>query len=256
MFKRGQLTLFIIIGIIIVFGVVGYYFLSSSGSYQSVESNARVAGFREDFLFCIESVELEALDFVSVHGGYYKMPSSVYEAFGDSEFSPYYYYEGHVFVPSLARIEDEIANYFDDNINYCFEMIENDFEIKKFSSKGRVKIESGEVVFSPALKFVVSDLDNNYLIDFSREVRGYNSRLYAMHDLADFITSENGNELDYVCFSCINEKAALSGLNVFFESPGDSLDYEYVSITDLNEDNFPVSFEFMNKFPEGLEVEE
>jgi hypothetical protein len=255
MFKRGQLTLFIIIGLVIVFGVVGYYFFESSGSYQSVESNEKVASFRDDFLFCIEAVELEALDFVSVHGGYYKIPSTTYEAVSDSDFSPYYYYEGHKFVPSLARIEDEIANYFDENINYCFEFIDNDFEIQKFSTSGQVKIKSGEVVFSPALKFVVSDSDNNYLIDFSRDVRGYNSKLYAMHDLAEFITSENGNELDYICFSCINEKAAQGGLNVFFESPGDSLDYEYVSITDSNEDNFPVSFEFMNKFPEGMEVE-
>ncbi len=129
--KKGQLTLFIIIGILILGSFIGGYFL-----YKNALKPEKVSLFspvKNYYETCVESLTQEAIGISSSRGGYiddYEFsPGSAFMPFS-SELNflgnpiPYWFYiSGNNVkkenVPSRSKIESEIQNYIIKNIDRC-----------------------------------------------------------------------------------------------------------------------------------------
>ncbi len=112
--RRGQVTLFVIIAIVIVGGILAYYLLSgSSGSGVDVPSGA------EDVYklvrSCFENNVEAAILSVSLNGGYYDIPEEIKNKRGVA----YYSMNGRVIVPSEEDVSGALNSALKDKIVNC-----------------------------------------------------------------------------------------------------------------------------------------
>lgn len=154
MYKRGQLTLLIILGLLLVSsaGLVYYYkdqiFFSQweRERADSLSVPEEAAELHDQISACVEELAGNAVSLLGQQGGYISMPedpigqgthnpfSNSLEIFPASDFqTAYWFYEAangveHSQVPSIESMESELVGYMDANLVQCA----NDFEL--FSS--------------------------------------------------------------------------------------------------------------------------
>ena len=115
--KKGQVTIFIIIAIVILVAIVLFFILRDSSNSeipQTPETQALITAMD----YCIESVGGEALEIITGNGGYVEPP---FEESLDS-FSgliPYYYLNSQIKIPELSQVEREISSQIESEISLC-----------------------------------------------------------------------------------------------------------------------------------------
>lgn len=131
--KKGQVTIFIVVAIVLI-GIVGLYF--------SLRGELKVDTFtpesEEIYLFvenCIESTAEEAIYSIGQSGGYFLPP----ELSTDSGI-PYYYYNGQNYMPYKEEIEEEVSEYINEMLSFC---VKNFVDFPEFNiSEGEIKTET------------------------------------------------------------------------------------------------------------------
>src|SRR3989344_1905776 len=94
MSKRGQITIFIIIGIIFLVFILLFSWLRFSTLKETFTAQKVEVSFSAPVLnyiqSCLDKTAEEAVFFIAEHGGYYELPD-----LADLKFNlPYYLYEG------------------------------------------------------------------------------------------------------------------------------------------------------------------
>ena len=142
--SKAQITIFIIIGLIMLFGVAAVFYFRSAGigPAQFVQPKSPpVEAFIEQ---CLENTAKDALRAVGEQGGYLTLPPQI-AANPTRHVSliggvggryapkvPYWYYEGRTEIPSLEYIEREVSNYVQQNLEFCiqdFTGLKEEFDI-------------------------------------------------------------------------------------------------------------------------------
>jgi len=114
--KRGQITLFIIVGIlIVVIASVTLYMVSltpddTEGVVKSALDSTAIKNFMN---LCVSQVSLEGLMYISNRGGYFDIPSQVIK----DETS--LWYDGHNIQPFLYEFKSSLIQYVRENIDAC-----------------------------------------------------------------------------------------------------------------------------------------
>jgi hypothetical protein len=132
--KKAQLTIFIIVGVLIV-GAIAFYFLFRQGLIPDISGGKEINpnSFLES---CVEEKISEAVEIISVQGGNINPKLNKRFKFKDEESAvniSYLCYNKNLYdrcinqFPSLTdHIETEIENYIDDDVQICFnKLIEN-----------------------------------------------------------------------------------------------------------------------------------
>ncbi len=123
--KRGQITIYIILGIIVLLalGITVYLLTKPSTIYVPPE----IQPVYDHIASCVSSVSKEAVLRLGFQGGYITLPPKItrnsrsFVAFDPSgEFKvPYWYFGGEDRTPSIQFMEREIAQYVKQNIPNC-----------------------------------------------------------------------------------------------------------------------------------------
>ena len=110
--KRGQLTIFIIIAIIIVSSVIIFYSLRS-GIITEIFSPevGRVNSFVQD---CIEEEAIETIYQIGEKGGYFFSPN-----LSTDSGVAIYYSNGNNHIPTKEEIEEEISFFLYEKLFFC-----------------------------------------------------------------------------------------------------------------------------------------
>lgn len=131
MLKRGQVTVFIIIGILVLL-TVGLFFVVKSVTEEKTEAEqeAIVEAYEFDSIkvfidHCLERVSNDGVTFVSSRGGYYHVP----EPAEDQIFVkiPFYFNVGEKRFPTKEVIAHQIELYIENQMKTCL----NDFAVFK-----------------------------------------------------------------------------------------------------------------------------
>ncbi|MEW5897020.1 MAG: hypothetical protein AB1668_04970 [Nanoarchaeota archaeon] len=132
MLKRGQVTVFIIIGIIVLFVVVGLLFVVKSVTKEKTEAEQQAMAEAYDFnsinMFidhCLERTSNEAMKYVGFRGGYYHVPEPAENQIFIK--IPYYFDLGQKRFPTKEVIAHQIEIYVEDEMKSCL----NDFTVFK-----------------------------------------------------------------------------------------------------------------------------
>lgn len=124
--KKAQLTLFIILGILILIagGIVFYY--STTSQEQEMETLPPSAETIKSFIdSCIDKTTKEGIYFIALQGGYYD-GDSLSKRFFDIEI-PYYWFDREDTMPTMYTIEYELSKYIVAELPNCvnFSIFEN-----------------------------------------------------------------------------------------------------------------------------------
>ena len=160
--KRGQITVFMIVGILILLIVALTLFFTRNISEEEQdlelsESAPIETGALKMFVeSCLRKTSYDAIYYNYINGGFYKPQFiTLYNQWA----VPYYYYLGDGYIPLETQIEEGLQQYIENNILYC---LNNFTDIKDFNTVvkdlplAKVNIKQNQVDFSLNLPLEVS----------------------------------------------------------------------------------------------------
>ena len=250
--KRGQLTVFVIIGIIIIGGIIVVLFLNSSPKtpVSLGFEQQQMKGFLTE---CFYYVYTDSLDRVGNQGGYYREPLSEYLDTGDYNM-PFYYYGEITYIPTKELIEEELSYSVDSGIFSCLNRIPDyNLEYDYNYRSTNVTIDDKKVTFVTDLDLVLKKGNQSVKINFRDSPTPINSKLLEMNNLASYITYSYSTDPGSLCVNCILSVASDKGFNV--EIYNDFKNLLMVNIFDNSTDNHPQDYSFfMTNLPGELNL--
>jgi len=187
--KRGQLTLFVIISIVVVVAIISYFMFYGDFGEENYDPKVRVV--RDNILVCFEDVYAFSLASVAYQGGYYGdlVEGPVINL--TQSIIPYYYYDGEGYVPSLDVIEGEIEKSAEASLVNCISSEFNEgFEFSYDEYSVDSEILDDEVVFNLDLDLAIIGENTTTIVGFNKKPISINSRIKDMHYIASEIVAD------------------------------------------------------------------
>ena len=168
--KKSQITMFIILGIVIlaVIGLVIFlkgnviksYFEQQLSKTSSVPPQLQVV--KEHIDDCLETTGKESIYYITQHGGYYKVPKETSIVYFTEEV-PYYYLNKKIYIPSIDTMEREVTNYILDNLKECLDFnyfIQTGFNItaKNYSVSTKIMDKSVYIKINFPIKIYANSI--------------------------------------------------------------------------------------------------
>jgi hypothetical protein len=181
--KRAQITLFIVVGIVVLFAIAGsiavYNNMSKKEVLPEVEKTAAMQNSAKSVNAyvseCLDEVGKEGLLAIGLQGGYYVLPENYFSM----EYTdvPYYYYEENIAgVLTKQDIAANLGRYIDDNIGYCLDFSEfNGYNIT--AGKPKTTITIGDNKLFAKLSMHVSVNNNGVYSSYDTFSANYPARL-------------------------------------------------------------------------------
>jgi len=203
--KRGQVTLFIILGLII-FAAVGFMMLFKGEVIQSyLDSQLSKSGvspeiepINEFVLDCIETTTYDGLFVIGQQGGYVNVPE-VSTDFG----IPYYFYMNNSYFPKLNIIEKQLSFYVYEELKNCINSFSNftGFKIEEDDIKVKTEVKENKTIVKVnyPLKIIKGGVEFE-MKNFEVEVP---IRLGAIYRIASKLVENQLEDPEYICLTCI-----------------------------------------------------
>ena len=205
--RKGQVTIFIIVAVLIVAGIVTYLIIRNNLSSLSIPSS--IQPVYNTFLSCVEDQTSLGISLLESQGGYIELPDfepgSSYMPFG-SQLNflgnpiPYWYYiSGNNIekeqVPTEQEMEKSLADFIDSRISLCnFDSYyEDGFEINLGESKSTVDIKDGNVIVDMNLGLSVTKGNDTAIISSHRA--DVKSNIYSLYNSAKKVYEKEQKEL-------------------------------------------------------------
>ncbi len=242
--KRGQITIFLVIGIIILFatGLVLYLRSFAIEKELKVEANQlpveKISGYVDS---CILSVAQDGIFDISSKGGFYKINGT----YG----IPYYFYEGKETMPKKEIIEKQLSLYIENNLSDCLNNFENfrtegyNFETSNISVNSTIAAKNVVINVNYPIK-ITKDNQLSVLNEFSVPV---DINFYEKYNLIRKIIDEQNKTPNSIPFSSITGLAYKN--NFTFEVinfPDDIVFYVFTFNTSLR--NKPLIYPIKVKY--------
>ncbi|MBU4456259.1 MAG: hypothetical protein KKA65_02050 [Nanoarchaeota archaeon] len=169
--KKGQITLFIILGIILIAVVILGFTLKDKFMKTRSEDDAAliaslppdIAEVRKEIDSCSQFVLEEAILEVGNYGGYNSPLENSLEV--EDVFVTYGYLEGRNVLPTISVIEEEINEYVETFLPDCANLESFDFEISSKNPNVKVEILDGKVIAEVNYEVTIIKEGNEFKID-------------------------------------------------------------------------------------------
>ncbi|MCW8966042.1 MAG: hypothetical protein OQK82_05060, partial [Candidatus Pacearchaeota archaeon] len=192
--KKGQLTIFIIVGIVIVVSIVLYFVLRSGvGQGYSISQTEDIKTFIDA---CVDETSVDVIERIGLGGGYYYAQDDSI----DGVTIYYSYYDDKFGVPLREEIEREISDAVTENLFFCLGNF-NDFE--------NVELDVGELEVLTTITDESIDLDISYPIrvmsgDNVDVLRDFETRVYVrLGVIYDSLVGIVEDNKEGICLTCI-----------------------------------------------------
>ena len=167
--KRGQLSTFIITGLIIlIVAGLGIYLVTKvlEPSYGVPDELVPMMNYIDQ---CTKDVALDGVFLAEMQGGYIHIPSKIESnpnAYLDRGFSiPYWFYNGYDRAPSIPELEAELSIYINTNLNDCLNNLDsfrNEWDITDIDEISTiVEIGDERILVNALISVEVNSLDGS-----------------------------------------------------------------------------------------------
>ncbi|MEM4245243.1 MAG: hypothetical protein QW404_01115 [Candidatus Nanoarchaeia archaeon] len=222
--KKGQFTLFLIVGVVIVVMVVLIVFLRSDiiKSVREVQKKVtlppEVQEIERYVDSCVESSTRNALFITALQGGYYEAPQNSleynYEELKLSSFIPYYLIDNQKTVPTKEEISKELSRGVEAELKECinFSTFEQDIAYSwgELSTESELGKESVGIEVKLPLKIKMGD--SEFMInDFKSNVK---TEYLSFYNTALELTEEQEKHPRSMCITCIPVIAENNNVNI------------------------------------------
>lgn len=193
--RKGQITIFIIAAVLIVAIVI--LFFSFRGKIQ--RENPEITQIQNFVQECLDETSESAVFDIAERGGY-EDPSKVSSTIVFN--TPYYLQDNKNLMPSKEKIQDEISNYVEKNIDFCIDnfVLFPEYNITKRGMVAKTKIEPKRVLVDADYPLIILKGDSKFRFkNFNSEVP---VRFGIVYDaVAEFIVQSKNYQ--GVCISCL-----------------------------------------------------
>lgn len=247
--KKGQVAVFIIAGILIVFFAALIFGIRNFVVIDEIEAQQGVAPLLGDSVqsyveSCVRDTAKEALLFVGDQGGYYNLPE-----LSDPFFNAPYYMRGESkSLIAKEELEKQLSTYVDEELFFCLR------NFVPFRNAG-MEIEPGEVSTSTRIvkdkvffevTFPVQIRQGSLSKEVSFFTASTDSRLGDIYDLtAAFIGQENPSS---ICVSCLADLMVENDMRAEMDNLGE----EVIMFTIIDEkvmvNSLPYRYRFLNRY--------
>jgi hypothetical protein len=117
--KKGQITTYIILGVVVLIIIAGGLFYASTQTKEelNIEKTSNTGSVKEFITNCIDQVGTKGVFFIAKRGGYYDKVLEGYTR--DEILIPYYYKNGVTNFPELSVVESELGIYVEKQLDSC-----------------------------------------------------------------------------------------------------------------------------------------
>ena|SRR3989339_436174 len=250
--KKGQFTLFVILGVVLV-ALVGMFYvyraeIFSLAGFEELALPSKVNEISDEVASCVEGNLNQAVIDVSMNGGYYNLPT---ESYSDDVWNvPYYLYDGSNNILSLEDMTTELESYINVLTVSCLDLNGYpDFVIEAGEIDSSVEVTEGLVEASVSYPLVVTQDDNVYTLN-KPYLASVDANLYGLRDIAEDIVLKDieSNSVDYSNLISYDELSKISVVPL----NGDTILYILEDETAFNGE-ITLSFRFAEYFL-GLEA--
>lgn len=247
--KRGQITLFIILGIIIISVIsIAVFFrtqLIREGEDILIEELALpsdVMDVRNHIEHCIETTSKEGLILMGLQSGWITpLPNSLEI---DSLLIPYIYDQGNNYLISMEEMKLYYANYIDYNSIMCFNPDNYpNLEIEEFQPNTIIDVRDNEVITSTEYRVIVSRDGSSYNL-FTPYRFSHNVRLRFLYDITSAIMQKTIIEPDLIDLNYLGS----FDLEIELLNVEENKMLYILSDEQSNIDGEPFTFIFANRF--------
>ncbi len=213
MSKRGQIVIFLIMGVIIV-GAAGLTFYlvkdstdkSTKDQIEQTQDISLLGGSVVEYVnSCLKQVGIEGGVFISEHGGYYELPLN-----RDQDIAaPYYMNQSVKSIITKDELERQLALYVEDQLFFCLKNFASfpALNIQQENTQAMVHVSSDTINIEVTLPLTIEQ--DVFVKSYSSFATKIPSSLGTLHDASTtFIDAE---EQDSLCISCITTLATDHG---------------------------------------------
>lgn len=249
--KRGQVTIFVITGIVILAAAIILLLVRTTLVKEELETqtpegvllSASVKSYVES---CLQNTAEDALVFIGQHGGYYDLPDGY-----DPRFSlPYYFYEDDSTYPSQQEVEEHISEYVNRGLFFCTRNFvpfrEQGVDVRPGEVQATTKLFDEKARVEIVYPLTITQRDaSTALSRFSVEIP---SRVKIANAVArEFMVFQEENP-DVICISCLVGLALDNDLRVemYFVREGEimfTIVDEKIPVKDE-----PYTYSFLNRY--------
>ena len=133
--KRGQIAIFLVVGIVIFIAIVAYIIIPSSiknlntNVEESQNSQLSVISIQTYVQSCFQNTARDGVKLLGLQGGYYRRPLDFVEI--SYHFVPIFFNFVNATIPSLDHMEKELEDYIQDSIDICLDNL-SDFRAQGY----------------------------------------------------------------------------------------------------------------------------
>ncbi|MEK6934268.1 MAG: hypothetical protein AABW46_00145 [Nanoarchaeota archaeon] len=250
MFKRGQVTIYVVLGLVILVVVGGlFYFLSRGNGSNTISTlGSQAENVKLLIQNCFEENLLQALYLAGVQGGYIEVPDNSL-AINEELAVAYGYFEGQDLLINKEEFALEIANYLNFVVEKCADFSSfNEFTIEK-TSDPRSRLEIFDDRVESRLFYPVKVSRGSEVVNFEDlYVVDYNIRLGKMLGISKGIVEAERQNPDFIDVIYLKEEVEESGFEI------DIVEVDVNNILYVISDDRPNTigveyvFQFANKF--------
>lgn len=243
--KRGQVSVFIIIGILIIGLIAGFFAFKNKIDISNLTGTKKISPelsqIDKTIEDCAKQRTIDAIRIIGLQGGYINLPEKY--LITNLTNIAYGYYEGKKTLASKSIIENEISYYIETAIPYCINKNNYpEFNLTIGTPKSKTSIDKNSVIISSELPISAKKSGSAFTINrkYKSEILiKLNDILYTANEIINKEIEDPKNiQLSY-----------LSSLDYYvMVLPENENEIVYV-ITDNNSriDDIPYSFVFANK---------
>lgn len=205
MAKRGQVSIFILLGLLIVLFIGFFLFFTEQVPLLSVVEDEATQNVRALFSQCLEMQLQEAISSLALHGGYSTTPPHPVETYFIGNTSlPYYFINGTTSIPSSEDIEEQLAIAFEMSMIQC-----NNFTDYPYPISASLASLGAEIVLKPTsvaatVTFPLSIQQERKVTTIDKFMIEVDSSLSKLYTVAVNITEEQAKNPRELCFSCLS----------------------------------------------------
>ena len=203
--KRGQVTLFIIIAIVVVTVVLLAFFLT--GGFKTVFTPGEITQVKSYIQDCLELKTQDAILFIARQGGYNTLPQANINFLDEK--TAYYWKNNQTLVPSTTTVESELKAILDVKAADCLRMPGYSITPGTCTSQFEVK-DTVKGLFECPIT-LQKGAATTQITDFSIEV---NAPVKKMLDVSSQVVAEYAKQPEYLCVECIDTIALNNNVTI------------------------------------------
>lgn len=226
--KIGQISIFIIVAILILAGVVSFFIFKDKLGFGATAIPKDLAPITNSVQTCIQTTLEDGAKLAGLQGGYIIPPGNALET--NFSYIAYGYYLGTNSLASKTKIENEISKYIELTLPFCFDSTSfPDYKITSGNVKATTKINTNSVSTSVNFPITASKAETSWNLN-NKYAAEYKIKLGEMYSVAQSIIEKETSNSNNIDFSYLNS----FGYDISILNEGNEIIVYSITDYDLN----------------------